>query len=125
MDWHLNLWGTVYLFGMAASWLLGQDVPQIPAAASDWAPVVSVAGSLGFSVWFGWYTTTKTLPEMRRDHTQTLKELTISFTNELRDEREKHAAALSQLYTEHRSNIGRLESALEKLADNVADLKSA
>ena len=125
MDWHLHLWGTVYALGMASAALLGQDIPPMPDTTSGWAAVVSVAGSLGFSVWFGWYTTTKTIPEMRREHTQTLKELTESFAKELKDERDKHAAAIGLAYSEHRANFGKLESALAKLADNVADLKSA
>jgi hypothetical protein len=107
-DWHMHLCGAIYAAGMATAWLVGQVIPAAPETTSDWAAIVSVLGSLGFSIWFGWYTTTKTLPEMRREHVLALKEMTASFVAELKEERQQHA-----------SNIGRLEDAIDGLSEQL------
>lgn len=107
-DWQLHLCGTVYAAGMASAWLVAQVIPAAPESTGDWAAIVSVLGSLGFSIWFGWYTTTKTLPDMRREHVDSLKDMTATFAAELREERQHNA-----------SQIDRLEVAIDGLTEQL------
>ena len=47
-------------------WLIADVLPA--ADPSAWMPAISSVTSLGFAIWFSWYTTTKTIPDMQRDH---------------------------------------------------------
>ena len=38
-------------------------------------PALSAIGSLGFAIWFAYYTTTVTLPNQQKEHRDAIKEL--------------------------------------------------
>lgn len=74
---------------------------------ADITPVVSAVGSLGFAIWFAYYTTTTTLPNQQKEHRDQIKELTEShaatikdFVDELKDKRESHAETIKELVNE-------------------------
>lgn len=103
-DWQLHVCGTIYAAGMASAWLIGQAVPEAPKTANEWVAITSVLGSLGFSIWFGWYTTTKTIPDMRKEHTDamagfvvSMKDMAATFATELREERQQNAGQINRL----------------------------
>jgi hypothetical protein len=55
-------------------------------------PALSAIGSLGFAIWFAYYTTTKTLPDQQKEHRDAIKELT-----------ETHAGTIKEMMAEMRS----------------------
>lgn len=60
---------------------------------SAMTPALSAIGSLGFAIWFAYYTTTKTLPDQQKEHREAIKELN-----------ETHANTIKELVTELRSS---------------------
>ena len=55
-------------------------------------PALSAIGSLGFAIWFAYYTTTKTLPDQQKEHRDAMKDMT-----------ETHASTIKELVAEMRS----------------------
>ena len=53
--------------------------------ASSVLPAVSTLGSLGFAVWYAWYTTTVSLPKMQDGHRQERTEMQTRFDTALHD----------------------------------------
>lgn len=66
---------------------------QIEAGVS-WESLLAMLSGGGFSIWFGWYTTTKTLPKIVDD-----------FREEMKLERESHAHEIEQLTTAFQSRM--------------------
>jgi hypothetical protein len=71
--------------------LIAQTTPPEP---SPWIHVAGAVLSSGFAVWYAWYTTTKTIPDMQKEHREerkelvdTCKQLTTDFRSELSAER--------------------------------------
>ena len=50
-----------------------------------WAQVGGGAISLGFAVWYAWYTTTKTIPDMNIKHCETVKEITYKHNDVIKE----------------------------------------
>ncbi len=48
------------------------------------APMLSTLGSLGFAVWFGWYVTTRMIPDMQREHRQAMLDLANEFREDVK-----------------------------------------
>ena len=48
-------------------------------------PALSAIGSLGFAIWFAYYTTTKTLPDQQKEHRDAIKELTETHSNTIKE----------------------------------------
>jgi hypothetical protein len=59
---------------------------------TDAMPAVSAVGSLGFAIWFAWYTTTTAIPRQQQEHRQQIKELS-----------DTHARTISELVAELRA----------------------
>ena len=51
----------------------------------DLTPVVSAIGSLGFAIWFAYYTTTTTLPNQQKEHRDQIRELSDSHANTIKE----------------------------------------
>lgn len=102
--------------------------------------LIGVAGTLsgvGFSVWFGWYTTTKTFPDITRVHKETIADLnrthraaieqiTIEFRTELREQRSFYSTefkafveAQKEESDARREAETRMLQALENIAEKV------
>ena len=56
-------------------------------------PALSAIGSLGFAIWFAYYTTTVTLPNQQKEHRDAIKELA-----------DTHAGTIKELVAEMRSS---------------------
>lgn len=69
--------------------LLSDAVPMMSAA--DVMPAISSVGSLGFAIWFAYYTTTTTLPTQQKQHQEQLAKVT-----------ETHAQTIKELVAELR-----------------------
>ena len=54
--------------------ILAEAVPGLDVSAIT--PALSAIGSLGFAIWFAYYTTTKTLPDQQKEHREQIRELT-------------------------------------------------
>ena len=70
-------------------------IAELTSAALDVSnvtPALSAIGSLGFAIWFAYYTTTVTLPSQQKEHREQIRELS-----------ETHAATVKELVTEMRS----------------------
>ncbi len=48
-------------------------------------PAISSVSSLGFAIWFAWYTATHTIPKQQQEHREAIKELTTIHANTIRD----------------------------------------
>lgn len=52
---------------------------------TDVTPVVSAIGSLGFAIWFAYYTTTTTLPNQQKEHRDQIRELAETHSNTIKE----------------------------------------
>lgn len=52
---------------------------------TDFTPVVSAIGSLGFAIWFAYYTTTTTLPNQQKEHRDQIRELSETHANTIKE----------------------------------------
>lgn len=50
--------------------LFGQAIPNEIQPIGQWLDKAGGITSLGFAVWYAWYVTTKTIPEMSRRHAE-------------------------------------------------------
>jgi hypothetical protein len=66
-------------------------------------PALSAIGSLGFAIWFAYYTTTKTLPEQQKEHRDAIKELTETHSGTIKELTETHAGTIKEMMAEMRS----------------------
>ena len=69
--------------------LLSDAGPAMSVA--DVMPAFSSVGSLGFAIWFAYYTTTTTLPKQQEQHQEQLERIT-----------QTHAATIKELVAELR-----------------------
>ncbi len=53
--------------------------------ASAITPVVSAVGSLGFAIWFAWYTTVYTLPALQKEHRDERAQAQAVFAQTVKD----------------------------------------
>ena len=68
----------------------------------DLAPTVSSLGSLGFSVWYAWYTTTVVIPKLLDSHKQERAEMqerhdarVHELMNEIKEQRQQFAQLMA------------------------------
>lgn len=59
---------------------------------TDAMPAISAVGSLGFAIWFAWYTTTTTIPNQQKEHREAIDRLTMT-----------HSETIKEIVTEMRS----------------------
>lgn len=67
-----------------------------PSLITDVISTLGVAGSL---VWYLWHTNTKTMPELRKEHAETLEKVTAKYTASI----ESISNNFSQLLREERT----------------------
>lgn len=81
--------------------ILAADPGPAPVAfdPSTILPALSTVGSLGFAVWYAWYTTTVSIPKLLEAHRQERLEMQVRFDatvhellNELKEQRCAFAA---------------------------------
>lgn len=80
-------------------WLIADVVPA--ADPSAWMPAISSVTSLGFAIWFSWYTTTKTIPDMQRDHRVERE----GIIEEMKQQREAFESALREITNQRRGGL--------------------
>lgn len=78
--------------------LLADAAPAMTGA--DYAQILGAVGSVGFSIWFGYHTTSTTIPNMQKDHREALVALTIRFDQTIKEMAVTHAAAIRELLAE-------------------------
>ena len=61
---------------------------------TDLTPVASFIGSLGFAIWFAYYTTTTTIPTQQRENREAIERL-----------QKEHREAIEKLTTTHSETI--------------------
>jgi hypothetical protein len=61
------------------------------------ATLASSLGVVGALVWYLYYTTSKTLPGIVKEHRESIAEVTNKFSDTLRDEREHRTREMQQL----------------------------
>ncbi len=84
-----------------------------------WMQIGGGVVSLGFAVWYAWYVTTRTIPDMNTRHAETIQKLVEDFRQEAREQREQHRADIGQFWAAHREESERLQIGLRQLADAV------
>lgn len=52
---------------------------------ADVMPAISSVGSLGFAIWFAYYTTTTTLPTQQKQHQEQLEKLTETHAETIKE----------------------------------------
>lgn len=52
---------------------------------ADAMPALSAVGSLGFAIWFAWYTTTTTIPNQQKEHRETIDRLTVTHSETIKE----------------------------------------
>ncbi len=81
-----------------------------------WMQIGGGVISLGFAVWYAWYVTTRTIPDMNARHAETIQKLVEEFRQEAREQREQHRADIAQFWAAHREESERLQEGLRQLA---------
>ncbi len=80
-------------------WLMAEASPM--ADPSAWMPAISSVTSLGFAIWFSWYTTTKTIPDLLKDHRGERE----GIIEEMKQQREAFESALRELANQRRGAV--------------------
>lgn len=52
---------------------------------TDAMPAVSAVGSLGFAIWFAWYTTTTAIPNQQKEHREAIDKLTTTHSDTIKE----------------------------------------
>lgn len=86
------------LFAQAAQNVLSAD-------ASTW---VGMVGTLGFAVWYGYYVTSVTIPKINSDNNALVAKIVADFKDEMKLERESHAADMTAQRDECRREVEQL-----------------
>ena len=84
-----------------------------------WIQISGGVISLGFAVWYAWYVTTRTIPDMNTRHAETIQKLVDDFRQKSREQRELHRTDIAQFWAAHREESERLQVGLRQLADAV------
>lgn len=113
---------------MIAVVLFGQAIEQLPS----WAQLAGGIVSWGFAVWYAWYTTTKTIPEMNTKHNEIVERLTAmnsataeKLVSEFRDEaREARANDIRRAQVSQELAVSG-HKALSEVKEAVNGLKAA
>ncbi len=61
--------------------------------------VISSLGVVGALVWYLYFNTTKTIPELTRQHCDTMEKISDQFSSNLKEEREQRKQELELLKT--------------------------
>lgn len=111
-------------FLIRLAFLLAADVPQI--SATGIGGIVTGLSGTGFAVWYAWHTTTKTIPDLNKQHADTIKELTAAFAATVekvqKDAREE--TRIDRHLYRNESNVRHLEvqaltAAIEELIEKL------
>ncbi len=81
-----------------------------PDYVTNWLGMV---GSLGFAVWFGYYTTAVLLPRINKDNNELTLKIVSDFRDEMRLERESHNQQMIAQRDECRREAGQLMAAFQ------------
>lgn len=63
--------------------------------ASPYLQIASGFASLGFAVWYAWYATTVTIPNIVAQNSTTISNMLTEFKAELKEQRQVEAARIS------------------------------
>lgn len=95
------------------------------AEPASWASIAASIVSTGFAVWFGWYTTTVTMPRRDETHQHTITTLVTEFRSEVREGRAEAAAEREKFWQVHREEFGRVNGSLDELSDAIRQVADA
>jgi len=73
--------------------------------AASITPVISALGSLGFAIWFAWYTVTVTLPKQQVEHREeraAVRGELLEMLNRLVDEMKQSREAYDRWKSDHK-----------------------
>ena len=85
-------------------------------------PALSTVGSLGFAVWYAYYTTTFSLPKMAESHRQERTEMQVRFDSLLREKMTEREALINRFDNDLRLLQAEMKSQREALiAKNKAN----
>lgn len=71
--------------------MTGQITPDVVTS------LISSLGVVGALVWYLYFNTSKTIPELVRQHSETMDKISNNFTSNLREEREQRRQELELL----------------------------
>ena len=95
---------------------------QVDASAVSWPSVIAALSGGGFSLWYGWYTTSVTMPKMQADNNVALTKmnaennavinrLVTDFREEMKNERQFHDNQVNRLMAQLEKNSCRAVNA--------------
>lgn len=82
---------------------------------TDWLQISSGLASLGFAVWYAWWVTTRTIPEMQQRHDAVVRELVGEFRGDVQQMRMEFVTVAR----EGHEAIGKLSTAVSDLSLSV------
>lgn len=88
---------------------------------NSWAQVIAGITSLGFAVWYAWYTTTKTIPGMNRQHSEAMIRAISEFRQEVREQRDLYTSQLQEAHSLNRMS----QESIQQVSRAIHDLKAA
>ena len=83
----------------------------------DQAEIVSAVtqfSSIGFAVWYAWWTTTHTIPRMQDTYDETIKKLVSDFRSDIKEQR-----------AEYMTQIDLMHGSITKMTDVIGELHDA
>jgi len=101
-------------------WLIAETNHEV--IANSWMQVVAGISSLGFAVWYAWYTTTRTIPEMNKQHSENMQAAIIQFREESKEQRElfeRRQSESHELAKLQYDAVGKLSSAISDLRQEI------
>ena len=88
--------------------LLFAQAAQQSVLGADASAWVGMIGTLGFAVWYGYYVTSVTIPKINADNNALVARLVADFKDEMKLERDSHAADLAAHRDECRREVEQL-----------------
>jgi len=62
---------------------------------AEWTATATQISSIGFAVWYAWWTTTHTIPRMQEKHDDTIYKLVSEFRSDVKEQRSDFLEKLS------------------------------
>ena len=87
---------------------------SLPSDVGGWVAGLGAITSTGFAVWFGYYTTTKTIPDLTASHQVQVEKMAASHQSQMDEIVDKFDAALQKNREEHRNDLQTFWSELKE-----------
>jgi hypothetical protein len=110
--------GTSSLVVTAFGAIVGQLDPSLGGA---FVSVVTQFGGLGLAIWLVYIHTTKTIPDLQREHREEREAAIAQFTGELERKRQEYTASLNAMCVECHQKMMTSKDELKQVTEKLSE----